>query len=265
MKDIGSRPRLVVSADGSGVVGHAGSRLLADLAEATGLTAAYSTVLRQLRPRGTGHDPGRIAADLAVMLADGGEAIADPAVLRDQREVFGPVASTPTAWRLLAAVDERILDRLRLARAAAREVAWLQAAETRTAIPAVKAGGRELPGLVLDLDATLVTCHSEKDQAAPTYKSGFGFHPLLCFPRPTCLATGSPTKAGHVSRRARLKTAVGWSMSRTISPPAGGSMCSSKPKTSAASASASPDTKRCRNRCRRPVLGFSGLGAGAIH
>lgn len=181
MKDIGSRPRLVVSTDGSGVVGHAGARLLADLAEATGLTAAYSTVLRPLRPRGTGHDPGRIATDLAVMLADGGEAIADLAVLRDQREVFGPVASKPTAWRLLAAVDERILDRLRSARAAAREVAWLQAAETRTAIPAVKTGGRELPDLVLDLDATLVTCHSEKDQAAPTYKGGFGFHPLLCF------------------------------------------------------------------------------------
>lgn len=60
-------------------------------------------------------------------------------------------------------------------------MAWLQAAETRAAIPAVKAGGRELPGLVLALDATLVTCHSEKDQAAPTYKGGFGFHPLLCF------------------------------------------------------------------------------------
>lgn len=128
--------------------------MLADLAEATGPAAAYSTVLR---PRGTGHDPGRIATDLAVMLVDGGEAIADLAVLRDQREVFGPVASTPTAWRLLAAVDERILDGLRSARAAAREVAWLQAAETRTAIPAVRAGGRELPGLVLDLDATLVT------------------------------------------------------------------------------------------------------------
>ncbi|MCX4851269.1 hypothetical protein [Streptomyces sp. NBC_00893] len=74
MKDIGLRPRLVVSTDGSGAVGHAGARLLADLAEAAGLTAAYSTVLRPLRARGTGHDLGRIAADLAVMLADGREA-----------------------------------------------------------------------------------------------------------------------------------------------------------------------------------------------
>lgn len=181
MQGIGSRPRLHVSADGTGVVGHAGARLLADLADATGLTSAYSTALRPLRPRGTGHDPDRIATDLAVMVADGGETITDLAVLRDQGEVFGPVASTPTAWRLLVGVDERALDRLRSARARAREVAWLQASETRPGIPAAKAGGREVPGLVLDIDATLVTCHSDKEQAAPTYKGGFGFHPLLCF------------------------------------------------------------------------------------
>ncbi|MFD9607331.1 IS1380 family transposase [Streptomyces sp. NPDC059970] len=181
VQGIGSRPKLHFSVDGSGVVGHAGARLLTDLADATGLTSAYSTALRPLRPRGTGHDPGRIATDLAVMLADGGETITDLAVLRDQSEVFGPVASTPTAWRLLAAVDEHVLGRLRSARAQTREVVWQQASETRSGIPAVKAGGREVPGLVLDIDATLVTCHSEKDQAAPTYKGGFGFHPLVCF------------------------------------------------------------------------------------
>ncbi|MGW1291167.1 transposase, partial [Streptomyces sp. NPDC002586] len=91
-----SRPKLVVSADGHGVVSHAGSRLLADLSDVTGLTSAFTDALRRLRPRDTGHDPGRIAVDLAVMLADGGEAIADLALLRDQAEVFGPVASTPT-------------------------------------------------------------------------------------------------------------------------------------------------------------------------
>ncbi|MGW3150323.1 IS1380 family transposase [Streptomyces sp. NPDC001177] len=176
-----SRPKLVVSADGHGVVSHAGSRLLADLADVTGLTSAFADALRRLRPRGTGHDPGRIAVDLAVMLADGGKAIADLAVLRDHTEVFGPVASTATAWRLLAGIDSAALAGLRFARATAREVAWLQAAETGTGIPAARAGGRDLPGLVLDLDATLVTCHSEKEQAAATYKRGFGYHPLLCF------------------------------------------------------------------------------------
>ncbi|MER7469055.1 IS1380 family transposase [Streptomyces sp. NPDC097981] len=176
-----SRPKLVVSADGHGVVSHAGSRLLADLADATTLTSAFSDALHRLRPRGTGHDPGRVAVDLAVMLADGGEAIADLAVLRDQRDVFDPVASAPTAWRVLAGIDAAALNALRAARATAREVAWLQAGETGRPIPASHAGGRELPGLVLDIDATLVTCHSEKEGAAATYKRGFGYHPMLCF------------------------------------------------------------------------------------
>jgi len=83
VQGIGLRPKVHVSADGAGVVGHAGARLLADLADATGLTTAYSAALGPLRPRGTGHDPGRIATDLAVMLADGGQAITDLAVLRD--------------------------------------------------------------------------------------------------------------------------------------------------------------------------------------
>jgi len=116
------------------VVSHAGSRLLADLADATGLTRAFGDALRRLRPRGTGHDPGRIAVDLAVMLANGREAIADLALLHDQSEVFGPVASTPTAWRLLACIDPAALGALRAARASARETAWLQAAETRDGI-----------------------------------------------------------------------------------------------------------------------------------
>lgn len=136
MQGIGLRPKIHVSADGSGVVGHVGARLLADLADATGLTAAYSAALRPLRPRGTGHDSGRIATDLAVMLADGGEAIADLAVLRDQAGLFGPIASTPTAWRLLADVDETALASLASARAQAREVAWLQTAEQGEGIPA---------------------------------------------------------------------------------------------------------------------------------
>lgn len=171
MRAIGLRPKVQVSADGSGVVGHAGARLLADLADATGLTAACSAARRPLRPRGTGHDPGRIVTDLAVMLADGGETIADLAVLRDQAGVFGPVASTPTAWRLLADVDGTALASLASARAQAREVAWLQAAEHGEGIPAARAAGRMLPGPVLDLDATPVTCHSEKAQAAPTVSS----------------------------------------------------------------------------------------------
>jgi hypothetical protein len=132
-----------VSADGRVVVSHAGSRLLGDLADASGLTAAFTDTLRRLR-RGTGHAPGRVAVGLAV-LADGGEAILDLALLRDQAQVFGPVASAPAAWRLPAAIDPVALAALRSARAAAREIAWLQAAETKGGIPAARAGGRDVP------------------------------------------------------------------------------------------------------------------------
>src|SRR4051812_50017242 len=90
------------------------------------------------RERNSGHDPGRVLADVAVMLADGGEAISDLAVLRDQPELFGPVASTATAWRVLDRIDQAALGRLRQARAAAREGA--------RAAPARLGGGVAAPG-----------------------------------------------------------------------------------------------------------------------
>jgi hypothetical protein len=99
VKVTGSRPKIVVSPDGRGVVGHAGARLLADLADAS-LTAAFSDALAGLRVRESGHDPGRVAVDLAVLLADGGAAISDLAVLRNEPGLFGQVASDPTAWRI---------------------------------------------------------------------------------------------------------------------------------------------------------------------
>lgn len=208
MQATGLRPKIVTSADGRGVVGHAGSRLLADLADATGLTAAFSEALAPLRVRRGGHDPGRVAADVAVMLADGGEAIADLAVLRDQPGLFGTVASDPTAWRVLADLDTEALVRLRAARAAAREVAWAQRFETRGQLPQVSAAGRVVPGLVLDVDASIVVCHSEKESATRTWKMTFGYHPLFCFLDNTREAlsgllregrAGSNTTADHIS------------------------------------------------------------------
>lgn len=101
MKVTASRPKITVAAGGKGLVGHAGTRLLTDLADATGLTGGLSEALVSLRQRDSGHDPGRVAVDVAVMLADGGQAIADLAALRDQPQLFGAVASDPTAWRVL--------------------------------------------------------------------------------------------------------------------------------------------------------------------
>jgi len=170
-----------VTADGQGVASHAGTRLLGDLADAVGMSAAFSDALAGLRQRRSCHDPGRVLVDVAVMLADGGEVISDLAVLRDQPGLFGSVASTATAWRVLDGVDEQALDRLREGRAAARERAWLLRAEAGRDIPAATAGGRDWPGLVLDVDATLVEAHSEKQGAAAHFKGGFGFHPVLVF------------------------------------------------------------------------------------
>jgi hypothetical protein len=198
----------VVTADGRGVVGHAGTRLLADVALVTGLVGGFSEALASLRQRRSVHDPGRVGVDLAVLLADGGEAIADLAVLRQQPRLFGTVASDATAWRVLDGIDEAALVRLRQARAAAREVAWAQLAETRRRVPASTVLGRTLPGLVLDLDATIVLCHSEKEAADKTWKRSFGYHPLLCFLDGTGEAlagllrpgnAGSNTAADHIS------------------------------------------------------------------
>ncbi len=181
MQATGSRPKIVATADGRGVVAHAGARLLADRADVTGLTSAFGDALAPLRVRRAGHDPGQVAVDVAVMLADGGEAIADLAVLRDQAVLFGPVASDPTAWRVLSGMDGAALARLRQARALAREVAWAQMIETRGGLPTSIAAGQPIPGLVLDVDASIVICHSEKEAAPRTWKKTFGCHPLFCF------------------------------------------------------------------------------------
>lgn len=161
------RPSVKITGGGTGVVNHAGTRLLADLADQIGLTSALSTAMAPTKQRRRGHDRGEVLVDVAVMLADGGETISDVAVLRDQPDLFGDVASHPTVWRTLQAVDDDALDRIKSARAEARANAWAAGAD---------------PGFyVIDIDATLVGAHSEKEQAAPTYKRGFGFHPLLAY------------------------------------------------------------------------------------
>jgi DDE family transposase len=162
-----ARSRIRVTADGEGIVSHAGALLLAELADRLGLTTGLAEAMAPTRRRRSAHDPGKVLADLAVAIADGADCLADLAVLRANTAVFGPVASDPTAWRVVASVDRARLEAVNAARAAARARAW-------------KAGVR--PGwIVLDLDSTLVTAHSEKEHAAPTYKHGFGFHPVVCY------------------------------------------------------------------------------------
>ena len=154
---------------------------MADVAAAAGLPEAFDAAVGQGRQRRSAHAPGRVLCDLAVLLADGGEAISDLAVLREQPGLFGCVASTATAWRVLDGVDPAGMDALKLARAEARERAWLLRAEAGRPVPTLTCAGVAVPGLVIDLDASLVTCHSEKEQAAATFKHGFGYHPLLAW------------------------------------------------------------------------------------
>jgi len=188
------RSRLKITGDGSGIVNHVGARLLADLADELGLTSGLSVAMAPTKQRRRGHDRGGVLADVAVMLADGGDTISDVAVLRDQPDLFGEVASHPTVWRTLEAVDTAALQRIKAARAQARSRAWAAGAD---------------PGFyVIDIDATLVGAHSDKEHAAPTYKRGFGFHPLLAYLDATGEAlagmmrpgnAGSGTAADHVA------------------------------------------------------------------
>ena len=112
MKRSRRRPRLGVTGGGRGIVNHAGARLLADVADAVGLTEGLSAAMAPTRERAGGHDRGEVLVDLAVMIADGGETFSDLAALADQPGVFGRVASVPTAWRTLAAVDGPALERI---------------------------------------------------------------------------------------------------------------------------------------------------------
>jgi Transposase DDE domain group 1 len=166
-----TRAGFEVTCDGDGVVGHAGAALLGELADRLGLTAALGWRADRRRTGRHRHATGRVLRDLAVMLADGGDCLSDLAVLRDQPELFGAVASTPTAWRVVEQVasDELGLAGLRAARAEARARAWRVGAW-----PAVDL-------LLVDIDGTLLDAHSPKQGAAGTYKGGFGFYPLLAF------------------------------------------------------------------------------------
>ncbi len=183
-------PGLAAEATGSGVVSQAGAVALARTAQATGLTTALSAALMPWRKPLASHDPGKIVCDLAIALAIGGDCLADIAMLRSEPGVFGLVASDPTVSRLITTLADdapTALDAIAAARASARSVAWT-------------AAGNRAPGhgidadhpLIVDLDATLVTAHSDEESAAPTYKRGFGFHPMCAFVDHGPGGTGEP-------------------------------------------------------------------------
>ena len=185
---------LQIAADQEGLVSRAGSALVSELAARLGLERELSRALAHLFRRRPKHDPGRVVVDLATSLIDGGDCVSDLGALAEQPDLFGQVASPSTASRLLCALGKRELAAIRAARRAARERAWALGARPQT--------------ITLDFDAQLLECHTEKEQAAPHRKGGFGFHPLHCFLAETGehLAgllrpgnAGSNTAADHVA------------------------------------------------------------------
>jgi len=137
------------------------------------------------------HDRGRVLADLACAIADGGEAISNFRVIGDQGELFGPAASVPTAWRALseiAAGQTKTAGRITAAVSAARRTAWAQIAARHGALPGIRIADKVLDGVTcIRLDASVVGCHSDKKLAEPNFK-GFGYHLLPAY----CDNTGEP-------------------------------------------------------------------------
>jgi hypothetical protein len=166
---------LVLDPARESLVSSAGGVLLRQTVELSGLDRTLSMALSPWRSGRMVHDPGKVLLDVATAVALGGDCLADVAVVRAQPEVFGPVASDPTVSRLVAALAgdvDAATTAIRTARAEARGRVW-----ARRRPVAGQPGGQ----VTIDMDATLVTAHSEKELAAPTFKRGFGFHPLFAF------------------------------------------------------------------------------------
>ncbi len=142
MKNTRLVPRVKVSADGRGVVSHAGVGLLREMAQATGLVSGVNDALMDTYSGIPFHAPGQVFADLAAAIADGADAVSGIAVLRDRQELFGPVASMPTTWRLLDRIDAAHLPGVRAARAAAEnaDASWPRVADVKWPHPSCFAG-----------------------------------------------------------------------------------------------------------------------------
>ncbi len=205
-KRTGFYPPLTVDTTAKRVVSHAGAVLLVATAGKIGLDRALSEALAPWRKHWAVLDPGKILLDLAISVAMGGDCLADISVVRSEPAVFGRVASDPTVSRLidaLAATPQAALTAINQARVAVRGRVW-------------KLAGKDAPDfgidrnrpLVIDLDATLITAHSEKEQASPTYKRGFGFHPLGSWVDHGPDGTGEPLSMMLRPGRAGSNTAV---------------------------------------------------------
>ncbi|MFE5690563.1 IS1380 family transposase [Streptomyces sp. NPDC056512] len=188
-KRIGSYPRVRVGGGGRAVVSQAGSVLLIETLRKAGLHEAISAALAPWRKPRAVHDPGKILLDVALAVALGGDCLADVGMLRAEPAVFGAVASDPTVSRLidtLASAGPRALAAIHAARAQVRERVWTLAGQA-----APDAGGQ----VIVDIDGVLVLAHSEKQDAAATWKKTYGHHPLMAFVDHGAGGSGEPVAA----------------------------------------------------------------------
>ena len=171
--------RLEVDHAGKGVVSHAGIVLPARVAETSGLVEGLSQALAPWRAPTAVFDPGHMLTQLALAVAAGGDHLVDIRELAGADTIVGPVPSPATISRLLAVLADdvdRVESVVQQAISRAREHVWNRA-ENR---PSLRAPSAENP-VIIDIDATLITAHSDKEHAAPTYKKGYGHHPLLAY------------------------------------------------------------------------------------
>jgi hypothetical protein len=189
-----------VESGGESLISSAGAALLLKSAQVSGLTEELTHALSPWRPARSVHDPGKTVLDVVVAIALGGDCLADAAVVRAQPELFGTVASDPTISRLidtLSADPAAATAAIRGARAAARSAVWGHRSPVALTGP-----------LIVDLDATLIKAHSEKEGATANYKRGFGFHPMLAFVDHGAGGTGEPLAGMLRPGRANANTAA---------------------------------------------------------
>jgi hypothetical protein len=181
-----STASVVVEGGGRQVVSHAGLHALGAFADRIGLGTALSDAIVTDGSRLPLHDRGKVMSHLLLVLAGGGESCADIEYLRVQRSLFRDVCSDSTLYRTMHELHPLALVRLKTAMAAVRSGVWKR-------MPEVWRNEG-----TLDFDASLVEVHSEnKEHAAPTYKGGYGFHPLLCFYDGTGETLASMLRAGN--------------------------------------------------------------------
>ena len=182
-----STRRVRIEAAGEGAVAHVGLHALGAFADRLGLGDALSARIAPAGERLPVHDRGKVLVQAMLMLAGGGESCADIEHLRAQERLFGAVASDSTTYRTFRQIDPATLGGLWEAMAEIRAQVWRRSSVTNNDCP-----------LVLDIDATLVEVHSEnKEGTAPTYKRGFGFHPMLCFADATGEALATRLRPGN--------------------------------------------------------------------